>query len=307
MIKKILFIILLAFLISCSAKVEKREEVKEIEPVIETPPAPQEKKEPEKIEKTFKESPANYPQLILPQEKAELEKSKLKIEKILSNDCQYTKRTLNNKEELYTPVFVEYDEFGYLDRGQCQQPVDKGKSSKAVEQVAREHFKTFEKYLGIEGVIEFDESRESYDTFIIRTKEQKYKDLPLVELKENRANKVKISIFLSRSDVVKDLMGHYYKGLKIPNQPQITLEQAKNNLIGTKHTFKDSYGDTVTKEVKIKDVKGNGELVVLVRKIEGPKIEYSLAWQIPVSGLDSFTAYIDALTGKTTAIIQKNQ
>ncbi|MBI4919230.1 hypothetical protein HY837_04820, partial [archaeon] len=261
MIKKILLILLITILLSCSTKIEKKEELKNVplEPVVNKTTQQEPVKEPAKIEKKFKEAPLNYPQITLPQKMEELEKNKLKIKKMLSNDCQYTKRTIDNNEQLYTPVFVELNDFGYLDRAQCQQPVDKEKSSKSVEQAAREHFKSFEKYLGLEGLtLEFDESREAYDTFIIRTKEQKYKDIPIVELKGDNANRVKISIFLSTSDIVKDLIGHYYRDIKIPEKPQITLEQARTNLIGTKTTFADESGDQITKEIKKNDVINNG-------------------------------------------------
>ncbi|MBI4918862.1 hypothetical protein HY837_02965, partial [archaeon] len=45
----------------------------------------------------------------------------------------------------------------------------------------------------------------------------------------------------------------------------------------------------------------------LVRELntnEGKKLEYSLAWQIPIGGLELFSAYVDALTGKTITITQ---
>lgn len=300
----ILFLFLLIF--ACSKTVEK--EVKDEVQVmnVSEPKLPDQVivKEPEKIEKTIKEAPLGYPQIILPQEKEDLERSKLKIEKLLSNNCEYTKRTINGKEELYTPVFVELDNFGYIDQAQCQQPVSKGKSSKSVAEAAKDQLKNYENYLGISQVnLEFEESREAYENFIISTKEQKYKELPVIKLKNDQVTTPKIILFLSGSDVVKDLRGHYYSGINIPVTPQITGEQANNNLIGQKIQFEDESGDQKIKEVKKGELSKEGELVILVK--ETPKtLEYRLAWMISVGGLNLWTAFVDALTGETIIITQ---
>ncbi len=305
--KKLIIVIFLFLLIfACSKNIEEKS--KDDVQATKVEPLPEPKlpviQEPEKIEKTLKEAPAGYPQVVLPQKKEELERSKLKIEKLLSNNCEYTKRTINGKEELYTPVFVDLDDFGYINQAQCQQPVDKGKSSKSVQEAAKDQFKNYENYLGTyQANLEFEESREAYDNFVISTKPQKYKELPVIKLKDDQVTTPKITLFLSRSDVVKDLRGHFYSGINIPIIPQITIEQANNNLIGQKAYFADESGDQKTKEIKKNELSKEGELVILVKETQ-KTLEYMLAWMISVGGLNLWTAFVDAQTGETIIITQ---
>ncbi|MBI5064782.1 hypothetical protein HZA97_00970 [Candidatus Woesearchaeota archaeon] len=307
--KKLITITLLFLLIlACSKNVEEKTkekvQVTKVEPIQEPKLPEKVQVKEEKIEKTIKNPPAGYPQIILPQKQEDTQKNKLKVEKLLSNDCEYIKRVVNGKEELYTPVVVEMDDFGYVNSMQCQQPVDKGKSSKSVAQAAKDKLNTYENYLGTSQVeVEFEDSREAYDNFVISTKNQKYNKIPVLQLKNNNVNQVKIILFLSRSDVLKDLRGHYYSEINIPITPQITVEQASNNLIGQKIQFADESGDQKTKEIKKSELSKEGELVVLAKETP-QKIEYRLAWKISVGGLELWTALVDAQTGETIIITQ---
>ena len=124
-----------------------------------------------------------------------------------------------------------------------------------------------------------------------------------MKLKNEQEDINKITLFLTNSDIIRDLRGHYYPEINIPTEPKVTLEQANNNLFGEDISYINIAGRFTNKKIETKDLNNNGVLIVLAwEKTES--LEYRLVWQIPF-GRSKWLGYIDALTGEILEITQK--